>query len=169
MLYNISHSAIKVYLAGICQLHIRQSKQMPELSSMLWLNQVPRGIKIWQSKSGTLRQQPCLPITPEVLLRIKSTWEPEGISTDRITLWAAFTTCFLGSRDQVKSARRWMSLSAEQETSHHRPWKLINYKTLRHLESAWDIPKWILSAKGWIFSSRKRMMSFAQSQFSWPG
>ena len=42
------------------------------------------------------RQQPHLPVTPEVLLRIKSTWEREGISTDRIMLWATFTTCFFG-------------------------------------------------------------------------
>ena len=93
---NISHNAIRVYLAGVRQLHIRRSVRMPELCSMPRLNQVLRGIKIRQSKSGTVRQQPRLPITPEVLLRIKSTWEREGINTDRIMLWAAFTTCFFG-------------------------------------------------------------------------
>ena len=37
--------------------------------------------------------QPCLPITPELLLKIKQSWEQQGTSKDRIMLWVAATLC----------------------------------------------------------------------------
>jgi len=93
---NISHSTIKVYLAGVRQLHVKRREHMPLFNSMPCLNQVLRGIKIRQSKSSTTNHQPRLPITPEALLRIKNTWEREGLDNDKVMLWAAFTTCFFG-------------------------------------------------------------------------
>ena len=93
---DISHNTIKVYLAGVRQLHIRQGKTMPLTDSMPRLNQVLRGIKICQSRTSAVRRQPRLPITPDALLKIKATWERQGIDTDKIMLWAAFTVAFFG-------------------------------------------------------------------------
>jgi len=64
---------------------------MPLFNSMPSLNQVLQGIKICQSKSSTTNHQPRLPITPEALLRIKNTWEREGLDNDKVMLWAAFS------------------------------------------------------------------------------
>jgi len=94
---DISHNTIKVYLAGVRQLHIRQGKTMPLTDSMPRLNQVLQGIKICQSRTSVVRRQPRLPITPDALLKIKATWERQGIDTDKIMLWAAFTVAFLRS------------------------------------------------------------------------
>jgi len=57
-----------VYLAGICQLHIKRDDRMPVSMDMPRLNQVLRGIKISQSKSGSYNREPRLPVTPEILL-----------------------------------------------------------------------------------------------------
>ena len=83
-------------MAGVRQLHIRRGARMPSTDVMPRLNQVLRGIKIRQTRAGGSSRQPRLPITPEALLRIKSTWEHDGINQDRIMLWAAFTICFFG-------------------------------------------------------------------------
>jgi len=69
---------------------------MPAMGDMLRLNQVLRGIKICQAKTGTGAQQIRHPITPDALRRIKAAWEKEGIDQDKIMLWAAFTICFFG-------------------------------------------------------------------------
>jgi len=63
---------------------------------MLRLNQVLRGIKIRQSISSSHNWEPRLPVTPEILLRIKTAWEHKGLDKDKVMFWAAFTTCFFG-------------------------------------------------------------------------
>ena len=93
---NIAHNSIKVYLAGVRQLHIRRGVRMPATVDMPRLNQVLRGIKICQSKAGGTTRQPRLPVTPDTLQKIKIAWEQEGLDKDKIMLWAAFTTCFFG-------------------------------------------------------------------------
>jgi len=69
---------------------------MPLYDNMPCLNQVLWGIRMCQSKSNTTSRQPRLPITPEVLLRIKARWERQGIDADKTILWAAFTISFFG-------------------------------------------------------------------------
>ena len=59
------------------------------------LSQVLQGIKITQAGKRTEgTRQTRLPVTPDVLLRIKTAWEKETINDDRVMLWAAFTLCF---------------------------------------------------------------------------
>ena len=64
---------------------------------MAKLNQTLRGIKISQAagnQPAKVKQR--LPITPEILRQVKSRWQQEPPSQDRIMLWAAFLTCFFG-------------------------------------------------------------------------
>ena len=111
---NISHNTIKVYLVGVRQLHIRRGEWMPSTDDMPWLKQVLRGINICQSKAGGTNQLPCLPITPEALLRIKTAWEQEGLNKDKIMFWAAFVS--LDSCSQERYALVWMAPLTQQET-----------------------------------------------------
>ena len=61
------------------------------------LAQVLRGIKTSQAETQPqLSRSQRLPITPEILCRIKAYWQQDPPSQDRIMLWAAFLTCFFG-------------------------------------------------------------------------
>ena len=94
---NISINTIKVYLAGVRQLHIRERHPPPATAEMAKLNQILRGIKISQATSSQpARGKQRHPITPEILRRVKSRWQQEPPSQDRVMLWAAFLTCFFG-------------------------------------------------------------------------
>ena len=89
-----SHSTIKVYLSAVRQLHVQRSQCMPTISAMPRLCQVLRGIKMVQASTGKAAQHQRLPVTPEILRRIKTAWENQGLDIDKIMLWAAFTICF---------------------------------------------------------------------------
>ena len=95
-----SHSTIKVYLSAVRQLHVQRSQCMPTISAMPRLCQVLRGIKMVQASTGKAAQHQRLPVTPEILRRIKTAWENQGLDIDKIMLWAAFTIgffCFMRS------------------------------------------------------------------------
>ena len=93
---NVSWATLKVYLLAVRQLHISQGLTLPSMSEMEKLTQVLRGIRISQASKETAAPRKRLPITPDLLHRIKAQWQAEGISYDKIMLWAAFTTCFFG-------------------------------------------------------------------------
>ena len=63
---------------------------------MARLAQILRGIKITQAARPGNVSNEHLPITPELLRKIRVKWQEEGITKDKIMLWAAFTTCFFG-------------------------------------------------------------------------
>ena len=96
-LNKISSNTIRVYLAGVRQLHIREGLPPPPTTAMARLAQVLRGIKSSQAKTelpSSRRQR--LPITPQILRLVKTHWQQGPPSQDRIMLWAAFLTCFFG-------------------------------------------------------------------------
>ena len=62
---------------------------------MARLEQVLKGIKLKQVKSG-MQSRPRLPITPEILKKMKQAWEKGPINADKSMLWAAALTCFFG-------------------------------------------------------------------------
>jgi len=72
---------------------------MPSTDDMLRLKQVLRGIS--KSKDGNANLQPYLPITPETLLRIKTTWEQEGVDENKTMLWAVFTMNLCGTESPL--------------------------------------------------------------------
>ena len=92
---NVSSTTTKVYLAVVHQLHISQGLPTPPIAGMAKLNQVLWGIRVCESQAmpGDRKR---LSMTPDLLHRIKAHWEAEGITYDKIMLWAAFTTCFFG-------------------------------------------------------------------------
>ena len=91
---NIAYNSIKVYLAAIRQLHLREGQVAPDTGAMARLQQVLRGIKIAQSITRQPFQRK--PISPDLLRDIKRAWEQTGLSQDRTMLWAAFLLCFFG-------------------------------------------------------------------------
>ena len=92
------YNSIKVYLAAIRQLHLREGQVAPDTGAMARLQQVLRaslrGIKIAQSITRQPFQRK--PISPDLLRDIKRAWEQSGLSQDRTMLWAAFLLCFFG-------------------------------------------------------------------------
>ena len=85
------HSTIKCYLLAVRQMHVAEGYGDPRMSSMARLEQLsaeghkvpPRG-----------RSLPCLPITPDLLLKMRGVWQKRGTTWDNTMLWAAVTPCF---------------------------------------------------------------------------
>lgn len=91
---NISQSTIKCYLAAVRHLHIAEGFGDPNISGMARLEQVLKGIKSTQAKG--MKRNVRLPITPELLLSMRSTWLVVGLISqdDGRMLWAAASLCF---------------------------------------------------------------------------
>ena len=93
----ISYNIIKVYLSAVRQFHVQQAHSPPDISQMPRLQQVLRGIKISGASFPAVNNRPeCLLIIPSILRAIKTLWDLWSLTTDRIMLWATFTTCFFG-------------------------------------------------------------------------
>lgn len=64
---------------------------------MVKLEQVLRGIKSVQARRlGPDKKLGRLPVTPSLLMAIKTSWEKEACTRDRSMLWAAALLCFFG-------------------------------------------------------------------------
>ena len=55
-----------------------------------------RGVKLHQAKSPATRKKERLPITPDILRKLKSVWGRAERDFDNIMLWAACCSCFYG-------------------------------------------------------------------------
>ena len=93
---SITHQTIKCYLSAIRHLQISANMGDPQISCMPKLEHVLRGIKKDQSKKNKGVSKPRLPMTPDVLLKLRSVWEQEPGLYDHIMLWAACCTCYFG-------------------------------------------------------------------------
>lgn len=89
---NISHNTIKCYLSAIRHLHIEQGFGDPNISEMARLEQVLKGIKSTQAKKINKRVR--LPITPDLLRKMRAAWLGENTTRDGGMLWAAASLCF---------------------------------------------------------------------------
>ncbi len=70
---------------------------------MTRLEQVLKGIKSVQARDPPQSKPARLPITPDLLLKMKQLWEKKDNVWDRELLWAAATLCFFGFLDQGRS------------------------------------------------------------------
>lgn len=58
------------------------------------MEQVMKGVKLVQSKG--MKKKARLPITPELLRKMKQSWGGGRGSRDNVMLWAAVSLCFFG-------------------------------------------------------------------------
>jgi len=87
---GLVHSTIKTYLSGMRQMQVAMGLGDPDLSQMLRLRQVLKGISGKQGKAARAR----LPITPGILRKMKAIWFQSGQPYKSVMLWAASTTNF---------------------------------------------------------------------------
>ena len=89
---KLSGTTVKNYLAAVRYTQISLGLGDPEMSKMPQLEYVVKGLK--RSSAGPKRTR--LPITPEILRRLKGVWLAWPNQRDASMLWAAVTMCFCG-------------------------------------------------------------------------
>ena len=92
---GLAYQTIKSYLSATKHLHIESGFGDPHIDSMLRLEHVLRGIKRELSKKSST-SKPRLPMTPSILLKLRSIWEEDPSEFDNIMLWAACCMCYFG-------------------------------------------------------------------------
>ncbi len=94
-LQNISHATIKCYLSAIRRLQIAENLPDPHIASFARLESVIRGIKMQQAKQGDQHPKR-LPITIDMLSKLRGYFEARAEDRDSFMLWAAISCCFFG-------------------------------------------------------------------------
>ena len=89
---KLSGTTVKNYLAAVRYTQISFGLGDPEMSKMPQLEYVVKDLK--RSSVGPKRTR--LPITPEILRRLKGVWLAWPNRRDAYMLWAAVTMCFCG-------------------------------------------------------------------------
>ena len=90
------HQTIKSYLLAVRHLQIEKNCfDLFNQQSLVKLELVLKGIKRYHAALG-VKSRPCLPITPSILHKIKSTWDRKAADPDYVMLWAACCLCFYG-------------------------------------------------------------------------
>lgn len=93
---GLLHGTIKGYLSAIRYLQIIQGLGDPFTSSWPVLEYALRGVKLRQAKSRETRPQKRLPVTMDIMDKLRDFWSKEDKSYDSIMLWAASCMCFYG-------------------------------------------------------------------------
>ena len=94
---KLSLQTIKTYLAGVRHMQIVLGLPEPrQFSSLPRLKLVQSGIQRTHQQTSTANARVRLPITPAILLKIRSVWDQSANSKDVLMLWAAATMCFFG-------------------------------------------------------------------------
>ena len=89
---KLSHGTMKSYLAAVRFEQISRGMGNPNIASMPKLEYVLRGAK----KKTPVSTRQRLPITPQILLRLKQVWKKDPAKRDAQMLWAAACLCFFG-------------------------------------------------------------------------
>ena len=92
---GLSPKTIKSYLSATRHLQIAMSLPDPRMGEMARLEQVIKGAKREYAKRNP-ETRVRLPITPDILLKLRSVWSRDAKDFDRIMLWAACCLCFYG-------------------------------------------------------------------------
>ena len=92
---GLAHQTIKCYLSAVKHLQIESGMGDPSMSNMPKLEYVLRGIKRELSKKRHA-SKPRLPMTPNILLKLRAVWEEKATAFDHIMLWAACCMCYFG-------------------------------------------------------------------------
>ena len=89
---KLKHRTIKSYLSGVQYLHISEGENDPFTRPLHSLEYTLRGVKRCEAEAG-VNKRVRLPISPEILRKMKTVWEGEVDNPDKAMLWAA---CCLG-------------------------------------------------------------------------
>lgn len=93
---GLQHSSIKGYLSAVRRLQIVKGLGDPFAASWPLLEYTLRGIKLRQARHRDTQSKKRLPITPDILQKLRESWEKDDHNHDHIMLWAACCTCFFG-------------------------------------------------------------------------
>ena len=85
---GLSPKSVKLYLSAVHHLQISLNFKDPKIGEMPKLEQVMRGVKREQAKCSPGKRTR-LPITPEILLKLRGVWEASSKQHNSIMLWAA--------------------------------------------------------------------------------
>ena len=94
---GLSATTIKCYLSSVHVRHFHLSSGLgnPKVGDMATLQHDLKGINSTQAKMGH-KPRPRLPITLDILGRLRLVWEKTPHNYNSIMYWAACTTCFFG-------------------------------------------------------------------------
>ena len=92
---GLAYQTIKSYLSATKHLQVESGHEDPQFGNMIRLEHVLRGIKRELSKKDPTTK-PRLPMTPNILLKLRAVWEGDSSAFDNIMLWAACCTCYFG-------------------------------------------------------------------------
>ena len=93
---GIAPATIKTYLAAIRHAQIMRGHPEPrEASSLPRLRLLQTGVRRERARSGPPGESR-LPITPDILRRMRPFCQPAAPSYDQALLWATMTVCFFG-------------------------------------------------------------------------
>ena len=92
---GLKHRTIKSYLSAVRHLHIERKLPDPNMGNMARLELVLRGVKSLQAKQSP-PPKPRLPITPDIIRKLKKVWSIDPSDKDNIMLWAAVCLGFFG-------------------------------------------------------------------------
>lgn len=89
---DLSGRTVKSYLSGVRYSQIALGLGDPQIHSMPKLEYIVKGCRRLQANPSSIR----LPITPDILRKLKGVWESHPSRGDAKMLWAAACMCFFG-------------------------------------------------------------------------
>ena len=92
---GLKYRSIKTYLSGVRYFHIKAGVADPFRGAVPLLDYIMRGIKKNEARMGEASRDR-LPITPDIMRRLKEVWSASGDSPDTKMIWAACCLCFFG-------------------------------------------------------------------------
>ena len=92
---GLAPSSIKSYLSAVRHLQLAMHMNNSNVGNMARLEQVLKGVKRQFVKKNLTKKQR-LPMTPDLLLKMKKVWSNEPSKFDNIMLWAASCVCYFG-------------------------------------------------------------------------
>lgn len=93
---GLQHTSIKGYLSAIRRLQIVRGLGDPFAATWPLLEYTLRGIKLRQAKDRKTKAKKRLPITPDILRKLREAWSKDAQQVDNIMLWAVCCMCFYG-------------------------------------------------------------------------
>ena len=92
---GLMHRTIKSYLSGVRHLHIEEGLPNSFIQPVHRLHYYLRGVKRLEGEKGVVGRER-LPISPNILRRIKKVWDQGTPGQDEVMLWAACCLAFFG-------------------------------------------------------------------------